>query len=90
MKDKLTKNHLTKFDRLCNKLRNFGFCLIAITTVSFLPLNHKIEQENHIMSVEINALKNENEEDTELVITRRFPFKGHHIIIRFPNFRQPR
>ena len=62
MKDKLTKNSNTKFDRFCNKMRKFSVACLCLAFISFIPLNQKLDSRSKVIETEIVALQEEQED----------------------------
>lgn len=61
MKDKLTKAKMTKFDILCKKLGFLGLIIMPCSILSFIPINHILQNDKNVMLAEINGNKNEDE-----------------------------
>lgn len=82
MKDKLTKSNNTAFDCLCNRLRSFGICIFAISAISFLPINHKLQVDNEVMAIEIGSLKEDSSDATIETVLKKIKINIEYITKR--------
>ena len=73
MKDKLTKNTDTKFDRACNKMRKFSVAVLCLAFISFIPINQKLNSTGKVIETEIVALQEEKE---DLLFAKNDTVKG--------------
>lgn len=51
MKNKLTKNHQTKFDYSMRKLGFVSILLMSVTFACLLPMSRRIEKDTHLLHV---------------------------------------
>ncbi|MCH5180385.1 MAG: hypothetical protein J1F32_04180 [Erysipelotrichales bacterium] len=75
MKDKLTKNTDTRFDRICNKMRKFSVAFLCLAFISFVPLNQKLNTKERVIETQIVALQ---EEQDDLLLAKNNIVRDRH------------